>query len=99
MSIGEIIRNCIFKRLRAELFYDGGERIVEIYCYGQNTSGHDVIRVFQTAGFSQSQNYSGFKTFLVSKIRNLKILYNERFLARQGYRKNDEEMSKIYLQV
>ncbi|HWY38789.1 MAG TPA: hypothetical protein VNY73_09540, partial [Bacteroidia bacterium] len=45
----DLIRTCISKRYKAELFYDGGQRIVEIYCYGQNTAGHNVIRVFQTS--------------------------------------------------
>src|SRR6201993_730151 len=33
VSLDEIIRTCISKRYKAELWYDGGQRVVEIYCY------------------------------------------------------------------
>lgn len=98
-SLGDNIRHCMLHKVKAELEYDGGKRVVEIYCWGQNTSGHDVIRIFQVSGYSESGNESGFKTLLVSKIRNFRVFYNERFLIRPGYKRHDEEMNKIYMQL
>lgn len=98
-SLNDDIRYCILHRVRAELQYEGGERTVEIYCWGRNSASHDILRVYQTNGYSESGNEVGFKTFLTTKIKNFRILYGDRFLLKPGYRKYDEEMTKIYMQL
>lgn len=79
--------------------YDGGDRTVEPHCHGVSTAGNEVLRAYQTAGFSESGNPVGWKLFEVSKMSALQ-LQSETFKAnRPGYNSNDRGMSSVHCHV
>jgi predicted DNA-binding transcriptional regulator YafY len=81
--------------------YDGdGERIVEPYCFGESQTGVDVLRAYQTRGYSSSGTPQGWRLFDVSKIANLTILEDEPFAGeRKGYNPNDSIMVRFYCRL
>jgi hypothetical protein len=81
-----------------EFYYDGGFRTIEPHCHGY-TQYSEVLRGFQTSGFSQSGETSGWKLFDVSKILNLSVTPNHFYGPRPGYNPNDTAMSRIHCHV
>lgn len=79
--------------------YDGGSRVVEPFCYGISTAGNEMLRGYQTSGYSKSGKEVGWKPFLASKISRL-VVTDEHFTGiRDGYNPNDEAMRTIYCHV
>ncbi len=73
--------------------YDDSIRIVEPYCFGESTTGADVLRAYMIRGHSSSGIPKGWRLFDVSKITNLTILEDESFDGkRKGYNPNDSAM-------
>jgi hypothetical protein len=54
-------------------YYDGGRRIVEPYCHGASAAGHDLLRGYQTAGYSRSGTSHGWKMFRVDSLSGLAL--------------------------
>lgn len=79
--------------------YDGFDRIVEPHACGNDKKGNDVLRAFQVGGGSESGDATGWKLFVVSNIRNLKIQKQTFSSPRQGYRPGDKVMQRIYCQL
>jgi hypothetical protein len=82
-----------------KIFYDGGYRIIEPYCYGINKVNNESIRAYQIIGHSNSGKPENFKLFKVEKIETLQIL-DENFIPNHPlYNKNDKGMKEIYIQI
>ena len=80
-------------------YYNGGFRTVEPLCYGVSTAGNEVLRGYQTGGYSESGNPIGWKLFRVSEI-SLLIITDEHFDGiRPGYNPNDSAMAIIYCHI
>ena len=47
--------------------YDGGYRTVEPHCHGASDDGEELLRGYQTGGFSQSDQSQGWKLFKVDE--------------------------------
>jgi len=93
-QICDAINNCNL----LEFYYDGGARIVEPHCYGITKSGNEALRAYQVGGYSSSGSM-GWKMFELSKSRNLKVLDENFSGPRQGYKKGDKNMRKIYCEL
>lgn len=97
--MNNVIFNAIKNRNRLKIFYDGGERIIEPYCYGINTAGNESVRAYQIKGHSNSASQKNFKLFNCKKIQKLMIL-DEYFIPNHpDYRENDKGMKEIYIQI
>ena len=92
------ICDAINNRNLLEFYYDGGARIVEPHCYGITKSGNEALRAYQVGGYSSSGSM-GWKMFELSKSRNLKVLDENFSSPRQGYKKGDKSMRKIYCEL
>jgi predicted DNA-binding transcriptional regulator YafY len=81
-------------------YYDGGRRIVEPYCHGASETGHDLLRGFQTAGYSRSGTPQGWKMFRLDELSGL-AMTDEVFASnRPEYDPSREEkMAKIYCRI
>lgn len=77
-------------------YYDGGLRTVEPFCYGVGTEGNDLLRGYQTGGFSESGNSSGWKLFDLSKASSLEKTNTIFQGIRPYYNPNDKAMVKVY---
>ncbi len=94
-SICAVIRD----RSVIQFNYDGGPRTVEPHCHGTSTAGNEVLRGYQTSGFSQSGNPVGWKLFEVAKIHSLHPAGARFSNTRPGYNPDDRGMSMIHCHV
>lgn len=94
-SIIEAINN----KQKLEIYYDGGVRIVEPYCYGNGTSGNDLLRAFQTNGYSKSGEPTGWKLMITNEMKNIEILDEIFEHNNSQYKRNDKAMRTIYAQI
>lgn len=92
----EIIKAIKSKKL-IEFDYDGESRTVEPHCYGLTNKGNEVIRAFQIDGYSSS-GVMGWKLYDISKADRINVL-DLSFDVREGYKKGDKGMSRIYCEL
>jgi hypothetical protein len=50
--MNEIICNAIESNRIREFYYNAGYRTAEQYCYGISRKGNELLRAFQTGGYS-----------------------------------------------
>ncbi len=82
-----------------EFYYNGYCRVVEPFTFGISTKGNDVLSAFQVRGESESDNRPMWRLFDLEKIENIQIL-DEKFSGyREGYRKGDSRMNRIYCEI
>lgn len=79
--------------------YHGYSRTVEPHAYGVDSQGHDVIRAYQIGGNSESGEYRGWKLFHVAEMRGLTVQQNTFATPRNGYKRGDKGMARIYCQL
>jgi hypothetical protein len=97
--VNTVICNAIKSWAVIEFYYERDFRRVEPHCHGVSKAGHEVLRGYQTGGFSQSGNPIGWRLFDVRKISNL-YQTNETFsTARPGYNPNDQGMISVHCHV
>ena len=77
-------------------YYDGGSRTVEPHCYGVSKNDKELLRAYQTGGYSESGNPVGWKLFSVEKISNLDVSSDTFEGPRFQYNPNDKAMATIY---
>ena len=95
----QIICTAIAQRKVIKFFYDGGERVVEPFCYGRNSKGNDVLRAFQIGGASSSGEPFGWKLYIVNDMDFISISANTFNSIRPHYNPNDKGMVEIYCAV
>jgi hypothetical protein len=94
-SICEAIRD----RAVVRFSYGGGSRTVEPHCHGISRAGNEVLRGYQTGGYSRSGKSVGWHLFEVAKISSL-TQSGEIFLsARPGYTPYDQGMRSVHCRV
>lgn len=54
-----IICSAIRSKQVIRLYYRGGFRMIEPFCYGASTAGSELLRAYQTGGYSESGSPSG----------------------------------------
>lgn len=82
------------------LNYHWGHRVVEPHAYGLNDNGHELLRVFQVSGASESGEHHGWKLLHVDEIHGLEILKEQFEGSRSGYKHGDKAMDqRIYCQL
>jgi len=82
-----------------EFYYNGGYRTAEPYCYGVSRKGNDLLRAFQTGGYSESSEPANWKLFAVEKMSNITITDEEFSGNRPEYKLNDPAMEDIYCNI
>ena len=81
-------------------YYDGGRRTVEPYCYGASGTGHELLRGYQTAGYSRSGVPQGWKMFRLDELSGLAMTDEVFMTNRPEYdAEREEKMATIYCRV
>jgi hypothetical protein len=93
------ICKAIRSRKILEVYYDGGYRNLEPYCYGLGISGHDLLRAYQLGQPPEPSRKIGWKLFKVEDFA-LITLTDKHFEARSDeYNPKDSAMKEIYCTV
>lgn len=95
----EIAREAIEKKMCLELNYDGYARIVEVHAVGESSAGHMVMRVWQVQGGSSSNERQGWKMLRLDDARSLAISAISSDAPRDGYKRGDRQMRRIFAEV
>lgn len=80
-------------------YYDGFKREVEPHACGNDSKGNDVMRAYQVSGGSESNEYTGWKLFEISKMNYLELTAMKFSGPRPGYKRDDKAMRRIYCQL
>ena len=80
------------------LHYSAGYREVEPHAYGLGTSGNELLRGYQIGGASESGASQGWKLFKLDEINSLDVT-DTSFAERNGYKKGDKAMDRIYAEL
>ena len=70
--------------------------MVEPHCHGMSTTGKEVLRGYQTGGYSSSGNPDGWRLFGVSGIQNFQVLAETFAHNRPNYNPNDSAMTTVH---
>lgn len=89
----------IRERAVIQFWYEGGSRTAEPHCHGVSRTGNEVLRAWQTDGYSESGNPVGWKLFDVSKIAGLSRTGSTFPTNRPGYNPDDKHMRTIHCHV
>ena len=94
-----IICSAINERRELHFYYNGGYRTAEPYCYGISRKGNELLRAFQTGGYSESGNPENWKLFSVDKMDEITITTEEFLGDRPEYKPDDSAMEDIYCNI
>lgn len=90
-SICEAISN----REALSFYYDGGSRTAEPHCHGVSRDGNELLRAYQTGGYSSSGNPVGWKLFRVDGMSSVASTGDVFPSNRPQYNPDDSHMSTI----
>jgi hypothetical protein len=94
--MNQAICNAIQGRKVIRFFYDGGFRMAEPHCHGESKEGNELLRAYQTDGYSESGNPQGWKLFRLDEMTSLTITDATFSGARPYYNPADKDMVSIY---
>ncbi|MCR9212784.1 MAG: WYL domain-containing protein [Proteobacteria bacterium] len=86
------LKRAIESRLKLEIYYSPGSRVIEPHALGYSKDGKPLLRAFQTSGASASGEHEHWKLFRVDRIQNSGPNGQSFLDAREGYRKGDSAM-------
>lgn len=81
-----------------EFYYEGELRVVEPHCYGETTAGNEGLRAYQTDGYSSTGKF-GWKMYDMGKADDVAITDQTFDGPRDGYKRGDKGMSRIYAEL
>ncbi|QHT59871.1 WYL domain-containing protein [Paenibacillus lycopersici] len=93
-----IVFKAIQERHVIEFHYEGRKRVVEPFCYGISSAGHDILRGFQIRGLSQSGKL-GWRLFRLDRMNFINSLDEHFEGIRKDYNPNDPDMTKIFNRI
>jgi hypothetical protein len=79
--------------------YGGGTRTVEPHCHGTSLANNEVLRAWQTQGYSSSGHHVGWKLFEVSQIVGLSTTEVRFSSNRPNYNPSDRGMKVVHCHV
>ncbi len=79
--------------------YDFVETTVEPYAYGTTRGQREVLRAYQVASGSLSNEPQGWKMFVVVEMYQLTVLEDKFANLRDGYTRNDKALHRVFYQV
>jgi len=94
-----VICKAIENKNLLEFNYKGYYRVVEPFTFGINTKDNEVLSAFQVKGESESGNRPMWRLFDLEKIENMRVLSENFSGHRDGYKKNDSRMDRIYCEI
>jgi hypothetical protein len=82
-----------------QLRYDGYTRDVEVHAVGVTKERHEVMRVWQVAGGSVSNEPIGWKMLRLDEATGAVITHQKSLAPRPGYKRGDRAMRLIQCQL
>jgi hypothetical protein len=79
--------------------YNGHTRVVEPHLVGLNLDDHKALSAFLVRGHTNSAKQPYWRSYLLSKIRELIVLDETFFEPRRGYNPRDPHMKRIYCRL
>ncbi len=79
--------------------YRGGNRIVEPYCHGVTKGGHELLRGYQTTGYSSRGRPEGWRLFRLDEMADLTVTEKSFRVRWFGYDPDDAAMDRIFCRV
>ncbi len=95
----ELLCNAIAKRNLLSFTYDGFSRVVEPHLCGQNGAGHDILTAWLVGGYSKSDPKPGWRTYLLSEMRNVRVLDDTFQCPRPGFNSRDARIARTYCRL
>lgn len=97
--MNQMICSAINSKKVLRMYYDGGYRTIEPFCHGISTAMNEVLRGYQTDGYSESGNGIGWKLMKVSDMMNVSIEKDSFEGNRPEYNPNDSAMTQIHCHI
>lgn len=94
----DFLKHAISDKLIISLTYDNHNRLIEPYILGFSLKGNLILRAYQIGGGS-SKGEGGWRTFLVSKMKDLSYSEEKTFKIRSDYTESDRLMTEIITKV
>jgi len=94
--MNSVLCKTILEKKVIRFYYDGGYRLAEPHCYGVSKDGNELLRAYQTGGYSESNNPMGWKLFRLDELSNLSTTEDSFTNSRLQYDPNDKAMASIY---
>ncbi|MBU1288841.1 MAG: WYL domain-containing protein [Alphaproteobacteria bacterium] len=88
----ELIKNAIRERKKLTIYYAPGEREIEPHALGTSKDGNILLRAFQTAGASASNEHKDWKLFRIDRMGGASGNGGEFNGPRPDYKKGDKAM-------
>lgn len=82
-----------------QLQYDGYSRAVEVHAVGYSKEGNGIMRVWQVAGGSASNEPVGWKLLRLDEVSGAMVTQQKSLAPRPGYARNDRAMRSITCQL
>jgi len=79
--------------------YNGGTRVVEPHAHGLSTTGKELLRGYQTSGFSTTRRPPFWSLFDVANITGLVVTHDTFPTNRPGYTPDDSAMEEVHCDV
>ncbi len=95
----EIVCNAMTNRRLLSFAYEGFERVVEPHLCAQNAAGHDILLAWLVRGHSKSEPRPGWRHYLLTEMRNVKVLEETFDKSRPGFKPHDRRMTTIYCKL
>ena len=93
-----LIVAAVERRRLLKLAYAAGNRIVEPHVYGLDGGGRELLRCYQLADESASQERAGWKLLRAGDVAAVEVL-DVRFEPRADYNPDDPAVRKILVRV
>lgn len=94
-----VILRAVKERQVIQFQYSGGLRTVEPHCYGVSRTGKELLRGYQTGGYSESGNSVGWKLFEVGLMQGIAVTGQTFPNDRPLYNPNDSVMAQVIANV
>jgi predicted DNA-binding transcriptional regulator YafY len=94
----QIIEAIQTKRL-LQFDYDHCRRVVEPHIFGVSTTGNTILSAYQTDGRSNSGKIPDWRTFDLSKIKNLKITDQTFQKPQPDYNPDDPHFARTFAKL
>ena len=95
-----LLCSAIRSRRLVTFSYDGGRRTVEPYCHGASEVGHELLRGYQTAGYSRSGVSQGWKMFRLEELSGLAMTSEVFADTRPEYDPmREEKMATVFCRI
>jgi hypothetical protein len=94
-----VICQAIKRHNLLQFSYDFVETTVEPYAYGTTRGQREVLRAYQVASGSLSDEPQGWKMFVVVEMYQLTVLDDKFTNLRAGYTRNDKALHRVFCQV